>query len=122
MNSRVFFDSYALIEVARGSQAYSPFSSVSPVFTKLNLFEVYYALLRENAFDSAGKVLSKLYPLTVDFDASDITRAAQMRIHYAGRRLSMTDCIGYVVSQRLGLPFLTGDNEFRDIAGVQFVK
>lgn len=34
----------------------------------------------------------------------------------------MTDCVGYVVSQRLGMKFLTGDKEFRGLPNVEFVQ
>ena len=34
----------------------------------------------------------------------------------------MTDCVGYVVAKRVGVKFLTGDREFKDMPNVEFVK
>ena len=36
--------------------------------------------------------------------------------------LSYVDCIGYMISRQLGIKFLTGDEQFKDFEGVEFVK
>jgi hypothetical protein len=39
-----------------------------------------------------------------------------------GKKLSTIDCVGYAISRRLDLPFLTGDREFEKIRFVEFVR
>jgi len=40
----------------------------------------------------------------------------------AKKKLSTIDCVGYAVSRRQKIPFLTGDHEFEDIKDVEFVR
>jgi len=117
-----FFDSYALIEIIKGNERYARYMRSGMIFTKLNLFETYYAFLRENLPTVAENVLIKYYPFNVDFEQSDIQAAAQLKLLYRKRKLSMADCIGYVLAQRAGMKFLTGDRDFADLPGVEFVK
>ena len=51
-------------------------------------------------------------------------RAAAMRRTYSqdGRKFSLIDCVGYSVAELLTIPFLTGDREFEDLPGVEYVK
>ena len=41
----------------------------------------------------------------------------EFRLKWKDRKVSMTDCIGYVMAKRLGIKFLTGDKEFEKIRG-----
>ena len=47
-----------------------------------------------------------------------------MRQKYSkeGRKFSLIDCVGYSVAESLTIPFLTGDREFEDLPGVEYVK
>ena len=38
------------------------------------------------------------------------------------KKLSLIDCLGYVIAKSLGMRFLTGDREFEGMANVEFVK
>ncbi len=46
-NSIFYFDSYAIIEILAGNLSYQKYADKVCLLTKLNLFEVYYSLLRE---------------------------------------------------------------------------
>ena len=46
----------------------------------------------------------------------------KLRIIMKKRNVSMTDCIGYILSKQLGIKFLTGDKEFENFPNVEFVK
>ena len=72
--------------------------------------------------ESAKKRLDDYYRFVVDFDKEVIEEAAKMKLVLNKRNVSMTDCIGYVLSRRLGIKFLTGDKEFEDFEDVEFVK
>ena len=55
-------------------------------------------------------------------DATTIKEAMLFSAKHKRQDLSAADCIGYVMAIKLGLKFLTGDRQFRDMAGVEFVK
>ena len=42
-----FFDSYALIEVLKQNEMYKPYINSQVVTTKLNLFEIFYSILKD---------------------------------------------------------------------------
>jgi len=58
----------------------------------------------------------------VEIDEEIILAATKFRKHYHQRNLSYADCIGYVYAVRNNLKFLTGDEQFKDLLGVEFVK
>ncbi len=117
-----FFDSYAIIEIIRGNANYKKYVASAIMTTKLNLFEVYYYLLREVGEKGANRFLWEYSDYTVDFDDSEIKMGAKVKLKYKRRKLSMVDCIGFSVAQKWGVRFLTGDKEFENIPGVAFVK
>jgi len=119
MTTEYFFDSYAIIEILNGSENYSKFINAEFIITKLNLFEVYFKLLKLSE-EKAGLFLRRYTPKAVDFDGVVISEACRLKLE--NKKLSMTDCIGYVVSVKAGVKFLTGDKEFEGVKNVEFVK
>ncbi len=122
INEVFFFDSYAVIEVLNGNLNYKRYIDSGILLTKLNLFEVYYGILREVGEAAAEDFIKGYYPCVTDFDQEVISYASKFRLKFRKRNLSMTDCIGYVLANKLGIKFLTGDKEFRDMPNVEFVK
>ncbi len=86
------------------------------------MFELYLGVLREVNEVEAEKVLDKYSPFVVDFNQDVIKNAAKLKILLNKRDVSMTDCIGYCLAKQLGIRFLTGDDAFRDLDNVEFVK
>ncbi len=117
-----FFDSYAFFEILKGNNNYRKYENVGIVTTKLNMFELYLGVLREVNEVEAEKVLDKYSPFVVDFNQDVIKNAAKLKILLNKRDVSMTDCIGYCLAKQLGIRFLTGDDAFRDLDNVEFVK
>ena len=117
-----FFDSYAIIEILKGNSAYLPYAQAIIVTTKLQVFEVFYSLLRDVGKQEAADFLKRYMQYTIDFDASIIERAALLKLHYRKNNLSMTDCVGYCLALQIGIKFLTGDRQFEHFAEVEFVK
>lgn len=122
MNKAYFFDSYAIIETIKGNTNYQMYKSCEVIITKLNLFEIYFKLLKDFSESDANEFLSGSYNLAVDFDEIIIKLAAKFRLQNKSRNLSMVDCIGYILAKSLGLVFLTGDEQFKDIENVEYVK
>ena len=117
-----FFDSYAIIEFLLGNENYEKYKGSSIVTNKLNLFEVYYWFLRNYGKNKADDFLKDYYKFVVDFDEDIISNAAVLKYNLKKRSVSMTDCIGYCWAKSWGVKFLTGDKEFENIEGVEFVK
>ena len=117
-----FFDSYALIEVVKGSENYSRFKDCILTTSKLNKFETYYILLRNSGKDLAEAFLQRYYYSITDFSQEIIQSAAEFKLENKNQRLSMADCIGYKIAESLGIKFLTGDEQFKNKPNVEFVK
>jgi predicted nucleic acid-binding protein len=117
-----FFDSYALFEIIKGNSNYAKFKDSEIITTKLNLFELYHGFLKEKNEELARFCLDVYYKFAVDFDEDVIKEAAKMKAILNKRKLSMADCVGYVLSRQLGTKFLTGDEQFEFMKNVEFVK
>lgn len=118
-----FFDTYAFIEMIVGNPAYQKFSNgVGVITSKLNLMELYYTLLLKYDQKVADKYFAFLMPFAIETDNETIKEAMIFRHAHKKRGLSYADCIGYVLARKHGVPFLTGDKEFADLEGVEFVK
>ena len=117
-----FFDSYAIIEIIKGNANYYRYADATIVTTKLNLFEVYYTLLKLHSEKDADKFLERSSSFVIDYDLSIIKEAAIMKLTNQKKNISLTDCIGYCTALKLRIPFLTGDKEFEHFKNVTFVK
>ncbi|MBI2547381.1 MAG: PIN domain-containing protein [Candidatus Aenigmarchaeota archaeon] len=122
MDERFFFDSYAIIEVIKGNPTYDNYKSAEIITTKLNLFEICYFLLRDYGEHKAKEYIESVWDSVVDFDNEIVFIAAKLKLNRKEERLSMVDCIGYIISKSLGVKFLTGDEKFKDIENVEYVK
>lgn len=117
-----FFDSYAIIEVINQNNSYLKYSNSIIITNLLHLAEVYYFLLLNYNEKTADYWATKL-----DFSFLDVThktaiKASRFRYKHKKLKLSYADCIGYVLAQENSLKFLTGDRQFKDMQGVEFVK
>lgn len=117
-----FFDSYAIMEIVKENQNYHPYVESKIILTKLNIFEIFYNLSIQEGEEKASEVIEELFSQVIDFSFEDIKEASKLKIKHKKRQLSMTDCIGYATSKRIGVKFLTGDKEFEDLENVEYVK
>ena len=120
----LFFDSYALFEVVHTSKNYKKYAKddVSVVTTKLNLMELYYSLLRLYGKAKAEEAFNFFNEFCVKYNDGIIKEACEFRLVNYKRELSYVDCMGYIIARRMGIMFLTGDEQFKDFEGVEFVK
>ncbi|MBW2991558.1 PIN domain-containing protein [Candidatus Woesearchaeota archaeon] len=118
-----FFDTYAFIEAINGNKSYRPYmKGITIITTKLNLMELHYITLK----DIGEKMADAHYEFFKDFVimiSDEIIKKAN-KFRYANRKkkLSYTDCIGYIIARTRNIKFLTGDKEFKGMEGVEFVK
>jgi PIN domain nuclease of toxin-antitoxin system len=117
-----FFDSYALLEIIKGNPAYQKYVGSAITTSKLNVFEVYDALLRDYQEDLAVELLEEFYPFAVDFGLETLYHAGRLKDLKRKQKLSLADCVGYTIAGQLHIKFLTGDKEFATMENVEFVK
>ncbi len=122
MNS-FFFDTYAFYEIIIGNENYKNFTKdIKIVTTQLNLMELYYHILSLYSKEDSLELFRRYEEFIVPIDNNTIIEAMDFRKNNYKRNLSYTDCIGYVMAKKLGVKFLTGDKEFKDMPNVEFVK
>lgn len=117
-----FWDSYAVIELINGNPNYLSYKHESIILTLFNLAEVYWSSLHEYDEIKANAIYEWLKKSLVEIDDETLKEAIKFRKKNKKKNLSYTDCIGYMYALRHKLKFLTGDNAFKDVSNVEFVK
>jgi len=118
-----FFDTYAFFEIIKGNSNYRNFvKGISIVTTRLNLMELYYWLLIKKGKKEADRYYDFFLKFAIDVDDETIKEAMQFRVSNKNKNLSYVDCIGYTISIRNKIGFLTGDIQFKDLPNVEFVR
>lgn len=119
-----FFDTYALIEFLEGNENYHKAFREGLITTRLNLMELYYQALKKWGKSDANKIYVKFLEHIVDFNDEIIKEAMEFRFEMrkGGKDFSYVDAIGYIVSKKNKVKFITGDKEFRGLPNVKFVK
>lgn len=87
----------------------------------MNIYELASALLGDHPEARVREALTLLAPNLLEAETEDLFRAARFRMEHAKKRISYVDALGYVLAQKHGMRFLTGDKQFRGIEGVEFV-
>jgi len=120
----LFFDTYALIEIIKGSSGYKPYIKEQFITTKYNLMELYYSLLRLFSEETAERYYNLF--LSTCVTVSDPTIKAAMKFRLSQRKqgnlISYVDCIGYFVALENNVKLLTGEKHFRQLKNVEFVE
>jgi len=121
--SEYFFDTYAFCEILAGNPRYAAFKVGSGVVTaRMNLLELHYSVLLKSGKAAADKWYDGFLPYAIEMSDAVLKDASSLKARFKSRKLSYVDCIGYVLAKSLGLRFLTGDEQFRDLENVEFVK
>ena len=117
-----FFDTYSIIEILKGNNKYENYKECRAIISAFNLTELHLHITRIFGEKIANEVLEEYSQCVVNFELDDIRGTTKLKIKYAKRKLSIPDSVGYVISKRLGIKFLTGDEKFEDMENVEFVK
>lgn len=121
MTSKYVFDTYALIEIFKGNKNYSKFEDEEVIINNFIFAELCYNLFREKE-PKAKEYLKKYNKFIISVKPDWIEEAMEFRLKWKDRKVSMTDCISYIMAKKLGIKFLTGDKEFENVGDVEFVK
>ena len=124
--TRLFADTYALVEILKGNPAYEKISDEELVALEFNIFELAYALYRDFGRTHASGMLPILRSKIEIFNPGDLDylNASEFRMcsNKNCKKLSLIDSLGYACSKRLNIRFLTGDQEFEDVENVEYIK
>ena len=117
-----FHDSYAIIELIDGNQFYKPYQDFKIVTSVLNIGEVYAIFLRNEGKNKADEWFSNFNFNLIEILPEDMIKATYFRYINRKKDISITDAVGYTLSFRHKLKFLTGDRQFENLPNVEFVK
>ncbi len=118
-----FWDTYAFIRAIEGGPEYRKFiKGNSIITTRLNLMELHYTLIRTHNKRVADAYYEKLKRYAVRFEDELMKKANMFKFINKPKKLSYIDCIGYILAKEQGIKFLTGDEGFRSMDNVEFVK
>jgi len=118
-----FFDSYALFCIVKGQESYKRYTSnVKIITTMMNLYEVYYHLIKENMYHEAEIFFDRFEQYCVPLYPKAIKEASRFRLANTKAGLSFIEALGYVIAQQHRIKFLTGDKAFQKMPNVMFVK
>jgi predicted nucleic acid-binding protein len=124
--AKYFLDTYALMEYVGGNKAYLKyFSSKSELKTCiLNLMELYYHILRDAGEKIADDSYTQFKQFSLALTDEDVKNGMKLRLRLKSKLLdvSYTDAVGYSIALRLGARFLTGDQAFKNLSNVEFVR
>ena len=114
-----FLDTYAMIEILQGNPNFNSFLDKEKYTTDFNLLELAYYLVRNDLQEST---IEPFLRFRLDIDKSWFFEAAKLKKEYARREFSYCDAIGYIAAIKSGMIFVTGDQQFKDMPNVEFVK
>ena len=116
-----FFDTYAIIELLMRNPSHKKYEDYPLVTTILNKIEVYWWALSRYDQKLADILLNSLSHASEIPD--DVIRNAMiLRLQHKKKALSYADAIGYAFAKKHNLLFLTGDKQFKDLTGVEYVQ
>lgn len=117
-----FADTYALIDLIKGSSSYTPYLTQRITTTTYNLIELYYQILKECGPKIANHYLRFYTYFLTPITFHSVRQGMQFKLQYKKEKLSYVDCVGYATALELDIPFLTGDGKFKDKPNVEFVR
>ena len=120
--TKYFADSYAYIEILRDNPNYRAYKQSVLITHKINVAEVTYWLIRTNQSTMAKEVSKRLWNEKAPITHNAVQKGMQFKHLKRKDKLSYADCIGYALAAELNIPFLTGDEKFKDLPNVEWVR
>ena len=119
---KFFLDTYALMEIIKGNINYKKYLDEELYTSILNLYELYYNLLKSYDEETAKEMFYRFYLLLIQIKNEFIFLASKFKLENKNINFSYTDALGYIIAQEGNMNFLTGDKEFKNMKNVEFVK
>ncbi len=120
-----FLDTYAMIEYLRGNSRYLKYFTDTELATSImNLIELFFLVLREDTEEKADSAYNGFHQYLSQILDQDVKSGMKLRLKARLNKidLSYADAIGYVMAERLGARYLTGDSAFKALPNVEFLR
>lgn len=117
-----FYDTYAIMSLIEGNGDYEKYKDNIINTSILNFAELYNVFLRSHGKQTADYWAKKLNFNFIEIDKDSMIKAVEFRFEKRKERLSLTDCVGYVLALKNKIKFLTGDLKFKDMNCVEFAR
>ena len=117
-----FFDSYAIIELMKNNPNYDSFKDLKIITSVMNVGEVYNIILREKDKAMADEWFKNVNFELLEISSEFMVDAVYFRHINKNKNVSSTDAVGYTLSLKHKLKFLTGDKQFEKMPNVEFVR
>ena len=122
VSSIYFFDTYAFIEIIKGNESYEKYKQSRFMTSLLNIIELHYAILKNFNKTFATELTKKYLTCAIPIELVDIEKGNVFRLEHIKKKISTADAIGYMLALKHDVKFLTGDEDFRGMPNVEFVK
>lgn len=118
---KYFADTYAFLEIVKGNPNYKKYLTQHLYTSVLNLYELYYILLRDYEETTAKKYFLQFKEFVLIIKDEYLFEASKIKLTYAKKKISYTDALGYAMALAFNMKFLTGDSAFKEMANVEYV-
>jgi uncharacterized protein len=126
MDDSYCLDTYAIVEIFYGNPKFSKFILENYVIPDWVLGEFYYVWMQKYDEAEADSIVKKIESHSMSVSKEIIIKSMKFRYQHKkdnpGSNLSFFDAIGYIFSRENNYIFVTGDKEFVDLEGVEYVK
>lgn len=117
-----FYDTYAIISLIEGNENYNQYKNSIITTSILNFAELYNIFLRDQGKQTANYWAKKLNFNLLEIDKDSMIKAVEFRFDNRKKDISLPDSVGYILSFKNNIKFLTGDSKFKNLKNVEFVK
>ncbi|MBI4452451.1 PIN domain-containing protein [Candidatus Woesearchaeota archaeon] len=117
-----FFDTYAIMALMEKNPNYDIFKDIKIIACVMNIGEIYNIILREKSKNAADEWFSNISFELLEITPEIIVKAVYFKHLNKKKNISSTDAVGYILSLKHNLKFLTGDRQFENLPNVEFVK
>ncbi len=117
-----YFDTYAIIELLKDNPSYHKFKDVAIITGAFNIAETHHYLIEFASESKADKLINNLNIILIESDKETAVEASKFRFKNKKLKMSYADCLGYSISLKNNLIFVTGDDAFENMENVEFIK
>ena len=117
-----YCDSYAIIALAESDPSYDNYQSIEIITSVLNIGEIYQIILRKKGKEKADGWFKEINFKLLEITPDVIVGAIYFRHLHKKEDISLLDAVGYKLSLKHKLKFITGDQQFENLPNVEFVK
>ena len=116
------FNTHTIFEIISGNEKYEKYKDYTLIVSVLNIAELYGTILREFGKQKVDNLFNELIFEILEITPDLIIEAVIFRYENRKEDVSLPDAVGYLLSKKYNLKFLTGDKFFKDKDNVEFVQ